>query len=261
MKHSPPSSDATNSLPRSPGGSAFPTTQWSVVVNAGTGSATEVRGALETLCSQYWYPLYTFIRREGRAHHEAEDCTQEFLARLIASEGVALARPERGRFRTFLLTALRNYLTNEWHRAHATKRGGGLVPLPLEFDTAEQRFAREPADSSLTPEQAFDRNWAQDVIDHAIAELRSEYEKSNRKALFATLGPLVWDYSRTDSHAELAGRLNMSAHAFTVALQRMRLRLGERLRSAVAETVADKSEVDAELRHLITAVSGTTREG
>src|SRR5215216_4202653 len=106
---------------------SFPTTQWSMVVNAGATSETQAQAALETLCRQYWYPLYGFIRRQGRAHHEAEDCTQEFLARLLTNGGMATARPERGRFRTFLLTALRNFLTKEWHRDHAAKRGGGTV--------------------------------------------------------------------------------------------------------------------------------------
>ena len=138
----------TNSLPGSPGGNAFPTTQWSMVLHAGAGGDTQANSALESLCRQYWYPLYSFIRRQGHAHHEAEDCTQEFLARLLSTQGVARARPERGRFRTFLLTALRNFLTDEWRRAQASKRGG-QVPLSLEFDTAEQRYAREPADPAL----------------------------------------------------------------------------------------------------------------
>ena len=108
--------------------STFPTTQWSLVVHAGAGSESQARSALETLCRQYWYPLYSFMRRQGRPHHEAEDCTQEFLARLLAGDGVARARPERGRFRTFLLTALRNFLTDEWRRAQAEELTGRSRP-------------------------------------------------------------------------------------------------------------------------------------
>jgi RNA polymerase sigma factor (sigma-70 family) len=245
----------TISTPTSLGGGAFPSTQWSMVLHAGAGADTQARSALESLCRQYWYPLYTFVRRQGRAHHEAEDCTQEFLTRLLASHGIAHAQPERGHFRSFLLTALRHFLTNEWHRAQAAKRGGGLASLPLEFDAAEQRFLREPADPALTPEQAFDRHWAQAMLDHAIAELRQEYEASGRGALFATLEPLVWHNTNQESHAELAQRHHMNAHAFTVALQRLRRRLGERLRLDVAQTVVDPTEVDAELRHLIAAMS------
>jgi len=234
--------------------SSFPTTHWSVVINAGTGSESQAHAALETLCRQYWYPLYAFTRRHGRAHHEAEDCTQEFLARLLADDGLARARPEFGRFRSFLLTALRNFLTNEWQRAQAAKRGGGQAPLPLDFATADERFAHEPADPGLTPEQEFDRSWALGVIEGTLAELRTEYEKSGRGPLFAALAPLLWGGNPAESLAAPAERLGMNAHAFTVALQRLRRRLGDRLRARVAETVADSADIDTELRHLIAAV-------
>ena len=161
-----------------------------MVLNAGKGSESQARAALESLCRQYWYPLYTYVRRRGRTHHEAEDCTQEFLARLLASAGVARARPERGRFRSFLLASLRNFLTKEWQRGKAEKRGGGHALLPLEFDTAGERFAREPVDPGLTPEQAFDRNYALEMISRAIDAIRAEYGKSGRGELFAALGPL-----------------------------------------------------------------------
>lgn len=236
-------------------GGAFPTTQWSVVLHVGAESESKARAALETLCRQYWYPLYAFVRRQGRSHHEAEDCTQEFLARLLAHASMAHARPERGRFRTFLLTALRNFLTNEWHRAQAEKRGGGQTIISLDLEKAEERFTHEPVDPGLTPEQAFDRSWALGLIDAAIAELRDEYQKSGRGAQFVALQPLVWGNPPTESLAEPAAKLGMNAHAFTMALHRLRRRLGERLRAVVAETVAEGKDVDAELRHLIAAVS------
>jgi RNA polymerase sigma factor (sigma-70 family) len=236
------------------GASSFPTTHWSIVVNAGAGSESQARSALETLCRQYWYPLYLFIRRQGRPHHEAEDCTQEFLARLLATDGMARARPERGRFRTFLLTALRNFLADEWRRAQASKRGGGRTILSLDLESAEHRFTDEPVDSGLTPEQAFDQSWALQLHDRAIRAVREEYEKSGRGAQFAALVPLVWGNPTDESLAEPAARLGMTAQAFTVALHRLRRRLGERLRAMVAETVADNRELDAELRYLIAAV-------
>jgi RNA polymerase sigma-70 factor (ECF subfamily) len=237
-------------------GSAFPTTHWSVVLRSGATSDSQARAALETLCRQYWYPLYAFVRRQGRTHHEAEDCTQEFLVRLIANAGMAHARQERGRFRTFLLTALQNFLTNEWHRARAEKRGGGQPVISLDLEKAEDRFTHEPADTGLTPEQAYDRSWALDLIDAAIAELRDEYRKSGRGVQFAALVSLVWGNPTDEALAEPAARLGMNAHAFSVALHRLRRRLGERLRAIVAETVADAKEVDGELRHLIAAVGG-----
>jgi DNA-directed RNA polymerase specialized sigma24 family protein len=233
----------------------FPTTQWSIVVHAGADSASEARGALETLCRQYWYPIYGFVRGQGRSHHEAEDCTQEFIARLLANGGMAAARPERGRFRTFLLTSLRNFLTKEWRREHAAKRGGGAVALSLDLHDAEGRFAQEPPDAALNPEQAFDRTWALSMIERAVDQLQREYGKSGRGELFATLSALVWGDDSTETLAAPAARLGMSTHAFTVALHRLRQRVGRRLRADVAETVADEGEVDQELRYLIAAVS------
>jgi RNA polymerase sigma-70 factor (ECF subfamily) len=241
------------------GGSSFPTTHWSVVIHAHAGSESQARAALETLCRRYWYPLYAFVRRQGRTHHQAEDCTQEFFARLLTAGTIARARPERGRFRSFLLTALRHFLTNEWQRTQAAKRGGGQAPLPLEFDAADERYIREPADPGLTPEQMFDRSWALGMIDQAVAELRSEYEKAGREALFAALEPLAWGDSVRESPAELAARLGMSTNAFNVAVHRLRQRLGGRLRLAVSQTVADETEVDAELRHLISSMGAAAR--
>ncbi|HUJ42666.1 MAG TPA: sigma-70 family RNA polymerase sigma factor [Opitutaceae bacterium] len=234
----------------------FPSTHWSVVLLAGAAGGPEARSALETLCRQYWYPLYAFVRRQGRTHHEAQDCTQEFLARLLAADGIARARPERGRFRTFLLTALRNFLTDEWHRTQAAKRGGGQVPLPLEFDTAGERYAREPADAGLTPEQAFDRRWALDVVEKALLDLRVEYAASGRGALFDALAPVIWGGGAREPPAAQAQQLGLNDGAYKVALHRLRKRLRERLQAQVAATVADDTEIEEELRYLITAVGG-----
>ena len=248
-------------LPAAPGGSTFPATQWSMIVRAGGPGSSQASSALEALCRQYWFPLYAFVRRQGRSHHEAEDCTQEFLARLIAAESVGHARPELGRFRTFLLTGLRNFLTNEWHRAQAAKRGGGKIIESLDLEKADERFTHEPVDPGLTPEQAFDRSWAIGLLDAAVAELQSEYQRSGRGALFAALQPLMWGNAVNESHADLARKLGLNTHAFTVALQRLRRRLGERLRIDVAQTVADGTLVDTELRYLISALGGTPATG
>lgn len=247
-----------SAFPPQPQRGAFPTTKWSMVLHAGEGSESEVRSALESICRQYWYPLYMFVRRQGRTHHEAEDCTQEFLARLLASDGVARARPERGRFRTFLLASLRNFLAGEWHRGQAAKRGGGQSLLPLEFDTAGERFVREPQDPGLTPEQAFDRSYAIDMISCAIGATRSDYVKTGRGELFDAIQPLLWGNTGPESLAQQAGRLGMNPHALTVALQRLRRRLSEHLRAEVSQTVADEADVDAELRYLISASGGST---
>lgn len=226
-----------------------------MILLADQGSESQVRSALESLCRQYWYPLYVFVRRQGRAHHDAEDCTQEFLARLLEADGIARARREKGRFRSFLLSGMRHFLTNEWHRAQTAKRGGGRVALSLQAEDSEDRYAREPADATLSPEQAFDRDCAVGLIDHAVGELRDEYEKSGRGTVFATLLPHLWGTPAASGQAE-AVPAGMTTHAFTVALHRARQRLAVRLRQRVAETVADGADVDAELRHLIAAVGG-----
>jgi RNA polymerase sigma-70 factor (ECF subfamily) len=244
------------SLPKR--GGAFPVTQWSMVLRAGINADTQAHAALESLCRNYWYPLYTFVRRQGRDHHEAEDCTQEFLGQLLAADGLQHARPERGRFRTFLLTGLRNFLTSEWRRTQAAKRGGGLATIPLSTPGAGERFCDEPQDTGLTPEQAFDRTWALGMIDRAVDELRAEYQRDGRLAVFDALAPLVWGNASSETLVRQAEHLHMTAPAFTVALHRARRRLGERLRVMVTETVATPTEIDAELRHLIGAISGTT---
>jgi RNA polymerase sigma-70 factor (ECF subfamily) len=225
-----------------------------MVLDARMDTGTQARAALETLCRLYWYPLYAFVRRHGRTKEEAEDCTQEFLYRLLASSGISRARSDRGRFRTYLLTALTNFLRNEWHKERAEKRGGGCTVLPLSCETAERQFAHEPVDPSLNPQQAFDRNWARCMIDQAIGVLRTEYERTGRGGQFNALLPFVWGAKEGGTRSEQARRAGMDADSFAVALHRLRCRVGERLRAAVAETVADESEIDAELRDLIAAV-------
>lgn len=241
--------------PPSAGGAAFPTTHWSIVVRANEPSTEQARNALETLCRQYWYPLYVFARRQGRTREEAEDATQGFFARLLETGALARARQERGRFRTFLLTSFRNFMVNDWKRAAAIKRGSRCPMLPLDFAGADRTFEREPADPGLTPERAFDRNWAAGMIEQVISGLRDEYEKSGRGELFRVLGPMIWGGATGESHRERAARLGVNEHAFTMALHRLRIRLGDRLRARVAETVAHADDVEDELRYLISAVS------
>jgi DNA-directed RNA polymerase specialized sigma24 family protein len=234
--------------------SSFPITQWSLVLRAGTSGDAQFHAALESLCRRYWYPIYTFARRQGRDHHAAEDCTQEFLARLLAGNGLSHARPERGRFRSFLLMSFRNFLTSDWRHAHCAKRGGGVAPAPLGATSPDEKFRNEPADLALTPEQAFDRSWALSMIDQSIVELRRDYQSGGRAAVFDALAPLIWGDAATASLAQQAARANLTVPAFTVALHRARKRLGERLRLNVAATVDDVAEIDTELRHLVGAI-------
>jgi RNA polymerase sigma-70 factor (ECF subfamily) len=217
---------------------------------------------MEALCRQYWFPIYGYIRRQGRSHHEAEDLTQEFIARLLERDLVARAQPERGHFRTFLLTAIRNFLTNEWHRAQAVRHGGargGRVAAMLDFRSAEERFAREVVDGALTPEAAFDRAWALHVIERALAAVGEEYEASGRGALFAAVAPMVWGGGKPEPLALAAERLGMNEGALKVAIHRLRKRLRERVEELVAETVDESVDAAAEVRHLVAAVAGAGR--
>jgi len=235
--------------------SDFPTTRWSLVVNAGAPDHAEARTALECLCRLYWYPLYAFARRQGRAHHEAEDRTQEFLAGLIRRETLREVAPERGRFRAFLLTALRHFLVDEWRSAQAEKRGGGHAIHSFNMESGDDRFSHEPADPSLTPEQAFDRAWARAMCDDTMDELQAEYTGSGRGELFRELRPMILTKAGGGSPKTKASALGMNEHAFTVALHRLRRRFGERLRQRVADTVNTPALVNDELRHLLQAMS------
>ena len=240
----------------------FPTTQWSVVLSAGAATQQRAFVALGILCERYWYPLYGFVRRQGRSYHEAEDITQQFFAVLLEREGIASARPERGRFRTFLLTSLRNFMTDTWRQGQSAKRGGGQVPLSLDFSGADERFAHELSDANLPPDYAFDRNWAFEIIERALTRLRADYESTGRGALFAALAPHIWsDAPLVGPDAGQLRHPGMNTHALTMALHRLRRRLGLCLHDEVAATVADGTDVDAELRQLIAAVGGKIASG
>lgn len=235
--------------------SRFDTTQWSLVLRAaGDAEDPTANDALETLCRFYWYPVYAFIRRHGIAHHEAEDLTQELFAGLLRTGGIARADPERGRFRTFLLTALSHLLTDAWRQARAARRGGGALLLRLDTAGADERFTLQPPDPGLTPEEAFDHQWAMSTIEHAIAELRADCAATRRGSLVEALGPFIWGGSVPPPQAEAAAALGMTEHAFTVAVHRLRHRLRDHLRTLVAATVADPSDVESELRFLLAVV-------
>src|SRR5687767_4384504 len=172
------------------GETPFLTTRWSVVLEAGRGGEG-ARAALSELCETYWYPLYAYVRRRGYAAEDSADLTQAFFARLLEKNVVHAADPARGRFRAFLLGSLKNFLANEWDRVHAQKRGGGKVPISLDFQAADERFSREPAAAALTPEREYERNWALAVLERALARLEGEYAKRGRQSLFARLKPAL----------------------------------------------------------------------
>jgi RNA polymerase sigma-70 factor (ECF subfamily) len=227
----------------------FPTTHWSVVLAARQEDSPRAAAALETLCRAYWYPLYAHVRRRGHDHHAAEDLTQAYFTRLLEKHWLDSVVPEKGRFRTFLLTTIDHFLANEWRHAQAAKRGGGQIRVSLE-DTrlGEERFAREPA-ADGAPERAFDKNWATTVLDQALARLQQEFA-TRGKAIHFEDWKLFLTREATAADCEAsARRLGMSAGAVTVAVHRLRERYGDLLREAVARTV-EPADVDDELHYL-----------
>jgi len=228
---------------------AFVTTHWSVVLSAQDKDSPHARQALETLCRAYWFPLYSFVRRQGQSPHDAQDLTQEFFARLLEKEYLKSANQEKGRFRTFLLVALKHFLANEWDRQHAQKRGGFTPVVSIDQDFAESRFAAEPA-HQLQPDVLFDRQWATSLLGRTMSQLLDEYVASGRAKLFELLrGCLARDESAL-TYAEIARQLNLTEAAVKMAVQRLRARYREILRAQIAETVASPEEIEDEIRHL-----------
>jgi len=232
----------------------FSTTRWSVVVAAGGDDTAGARDSLARLCGSYWFPLYAFVRRRGHSPEDAQDLTQAFFARLMEKNWVADADRSKGRFRTFLLSALTHFLSDEWDRARAQKRGGGAATLPLSFDTAEERYVREPADPD-TPERIFERRWALALLDEVVSRLRDEYEGDGKADLFTALHPCLVGERTALPYAELAQSLGTSESAVKSAVHRMRQRYRHLLREEIASTVGSPDEVDDELRHLFAVLS------
>ncbi|MBX3744761.1 MAG: sigma-70 family RNA polymerase sigma factor [Verrucomicrobiae bacterium] len=209
--------------------------------------------AIETLCRAYWYPLYAYVRRHGHSPADAEDLTQEFFARLIRKKHLRLADPERGRFRTFLLTSLRHFLFNEWARARTGKRGRGHAVVPLDPRTAESLYAND-VEEGPSPEALYDRRWAVTLLERSLRELRERYASAGKAELFEVLKASVWGAKGSAPYGELATRLGMSEGAVKVAVHRLRRRFRDLLRTEVGRTVGHPDQVDGELRDLMAAL-------
>ncbi len=237
------------------GGRVFRTTHWSVVLAARHAPTSESDAALETLARTYWMPLYAFIRRRGAAPAEAQDLTQGFFARLLEKDWLLSADAERGRFRTFLLTALTRFLSDEHDRATALKRGGGASMLSLDFEAAEERLSLEPADER-TPEQAFDRAWAEAVLERVLLRLGTEFDAGGRVGRFAILKPFLTEDAADGSYRDAAERLGLSESAVKSGIHRLRRRYGELIREEIATTLAASADIDSELEHFLMALGG-----
>jgi RNA polymerase sigma factor (sigma-70 family) len=227
----------------------FVTTHWSVVLAAGVDESSVARNALEQLCRTYWYPLYVYARRRGYDVEEAKDLTQEFFARLIAKNSLGDVVQGRGRFRYYLLAALKHFLADEWDKTTARKRGGGFTFIPLDGLDPEERYHLEPRDE-VTPEIAFQRRWALTLLDLALSRLREEFQLAGKERLFDGLKMFITGDKPETSYAETAATLGMTEAAAKMTVTRMRQRYRTLLRAEIANTVVDPKEVDAELREL-----------
>ena len=233
----------------------FVTTHWTMVVRASGSDTTSARNALEQLCQTYWYPLYAHVRRRGHSVEDAQDLTQEFFARLLERHWLERADESKGRFRTFLLTALERFLANEWDKAQAIKRGGGRQFVPVQLDTAETRYGVEPADQR-TPEQAFEYRWAVTLLEEVLKGLEAESRREGEEESFLALKSCLVGDRASQPYAELASRLGITESAVKVAVHRLRQRYRVRLRAEVANTVLEPKDVDAEMRHLFAVLAG-----
>jgi len=234
-------------------GLSFDTTRWSVIAAARGPDPDAARAALATLCEAYWYPLYAFIRHWGADPEAARDLTQAFFTSLLERGDIAQVRPERGRFRTFLLASAKHFLLNEAARSRAAKRGGGVSPLPLAFDEAEGRYQVEPADVT-TPETLYERRWALTLIDRVLAGLRTDWSARGREAEFDELKESLLGGGPAGGFAEAATRLGTTEGALKVAAHRLRRRFQATLRREIAATVANEAEIDDEIQYLIRAL-------
>ena len=217
-------------------------------MQAGTDSP-QAHQALETLCGNYWYPLYAYVRRQGHSAHDAQDLTQAFFARLLEKNYLADVQREKGRFRSFLLASLKHFLANEWDREQALKRGGGKRLIALDEDSAESRYKLEPKDD-LSADKIYERRWALTLLDQVLAKLRGEFEKDGKLDQFETLKQYLSGGRTSVSYAQAADKLGMNEGAIKVAVHRLRKRYRELLRVGVAQVVAIVFEVEAGVCYL-----------
>ncbi len=221
---------------------------------AGQSHSPKSDGALEELCRAYWFPLYAYVRRRGHSKEDAEDLTQAFFARFLAKNYLAGLSAERGRFRAFLLASLKHFLANEWDKSQAQKRGGGAASLSLDWQTADTRF-QVAATNEPSPDQAFDREWALALLAKVISRLRQECAADDKAKSFEQLKAFLTAGKGAESHAIAAKKLDMDETAVRVAVHRLRKRYRALLRDEIAQTLADKSQVDEEMRALFGAFS------
>jgi RNA polymerase sigma-70 factor (ECF subfamily) len=231
----------------------FATTHWTVVLAAGSPDSSRYREALDALCQAYWFPLYAYLRRRGYEVHQAEDYTQAFFTRLLEKDTLKRADPARGRFRTFLLVSLKNFVAGEWDRARALKRGGRWHAVPFDIQEAETRYAAETA-ADVSAEKLFERSWALTVLQRAFIQLQAEYGQADRAPLFDALKVRLSGDQDATPYREVAATLGMTEVAVSAAAHRLRQRYRELVRREIAQTVNTSEQVDDEVRALFAAL-------
>jgi len=234
-------------------GRRFTTTQWSRVQRAKDGEDTEARQALEEFCQTYWHPLYAFVRLQGYDPEAAQDLTQAFFAELLEKNFLKSVDPSAGRLRSFLLASLKHFLSHERDRSRALKRGGGVETVSLDVQMAEERLGSASVDR-LTPEEIFERHWALTVLDRTLERLQQTAAESGTAHQFERLKPYLTGETSRAPYREVAEGLGMTEVAVRGAVHRLRRRFGEMLRAEIVETLADPSEADDEIRHLLAVV-------
>lgn len=247
--------DDDSSQPATPPSHArFATTHWTVVLAAGSPESPRYREALETLCGNYWYPLYAYLRRHGYDHHDAAEHTQAFFTKMLEKQSLSRIDQHSGRFRSFLLTALKRFVADERERTHAQKRGGGRERVSLGFENAECRYALQPADE-FSPDRLFERSWALTVLDRVMHRLEAEMIASEKEGLFDQAKAHLCGTCDAVPYRDIAATLDMTEGAIKVAVHRMRNRYREILREEIAQTVSNPAEVDEEICALFTALA------
>jgi RNA polymerase sigma factor (sigma-70 family) len=233
----------------------FATTRWTVVLAAGSRSTPSADVALEELCRTYWYPLYAYVRRQGLSREDAEDLTQSFFARFLKKNYLEKLRSEHGKFRAFLIASLKHFLANEWDRARRQKRGGGVLPLSLDWQDADARYQFDPADH-LSPDKMYDRAWAVTLLDRVISRLREENAADGKALLFDRLKTFLVLGRSEIPYADAADGLGITEGAARVAVHRLRRRYREILGEEIGQTLSDPAQMEEELRALFSAFAG-----
>jgi DNA-directed RNA polymerase specialized sigma24 family protein len=234
------------------GDGGFPATRWSVVLRA-RSTDPAAGAALAELCRMYWRPVYSFLRRQGNASHDAEDLTQGFFVMLLDRESFVTVDEAKGRLRSFLLVALKRFAANEYERERAQKRGGAVAHVPIDTGDAEEHYTAELA-TGLAPDSLFERQWAITLLETVMAKLREAYARDGREALFEALKGRFSADGDPALLAAVAQQLGMNVGAVKVAVHRMRGRYRKLLRSEIALTVDSPREVDEEIMHLFKAI-------